>query len=117
MQMSDPPAGPVEQATAYYRAIDDGEYDLLSALLAEAFVHDRPDRTLEGRDRFVQFMRTERPQTDTTHPVEGVYQNHGDSEVAVRGRLLDSEGECIARFVDVFEFGTDRIERIETYTR
>ena len=114
--MSEPPTTPVDQAWAYYRAIDGGDYDLLEALLADAFVHDRPDRTIEGRDRFVQFMRAERPQTDTTHPVDGVYR-HPEGGVAVRGRLLDADGDRIAAFVDVFEFGADRIQRIETYTR
>ena len=100
---------------AYYRAIDGGEYDALADLLAEGFVHDRPDRTIEGRDRFVRFMREGRPQTDTTHPVDSVY--HGDDEVAVRGRLLDADGERIAGFVDVFAFSDGRVARIDTYTR
>ncbi|MBX0286926.1 nuclear transport factor 2 family protein [Haloarcula salinisoli] len=112
--MSEPPTAPVEQARAYYRAIDDGDYDLLGALLTEAFVHDRPDRTIEGRERFVQFMREERPQTDTTHPVDTVFTD--DSSVAVRGRLLDADGEPIVGFVDVFTFAAGRIDRIQTYT-
>ncbi|WP_276249354.1 nuclear transport factor 2 family protein [Haloarcula rara] len=129
--MSEPPTAPVEQARAYYRAIDGGDYDLLGALLTEAFVHDRPDRTIEGRERFVQFMREERPQTDTTHPVDTVFSEGGgepngagassgdrsDGTVAVRGRLLDADGEPIVGFVDVFSFAAGRIDRIETYTR
>lgn len=106
----------VDQARAYYRAIDGDDYDLLSALLSEEFVHDRPDRTIEGRDRFVRFMRAERPQTDTTHPIDGVYRRD-DGGVAVRGRLLDADGDRIVGFVDVFEFDGDRVRRIETYTR
>jgi len=113
--MSEPPTEPVEQATAYYRAIDDDDYALLSALLVEEFVHDRPDRTIEGRDRFVQFMRDERPQTDTTHPVNGVYQQQSGDGVAVRGRLLGPDGDPIVGFVDVFEFADGRIRRLETY--
>jgi len=113
--MSDRPAAPVDRARAYYRAIDDDDYDLLSALLAEGFVHDRPDRTIEGRERFVRFMREERPQTDTTHPVDTVFEAEG--AVAVRGRLLDADGERIVGFVDVFAFAAGRIDRIETYTR
>jgi ketosteroid isomerase-like protein len=113
--MSEPPSAPVDQARAYYRALDEGDYDLLSALLTEGFVHDRPDRTIEGRERFVRFMREERPQTDTTHPVETVFEGAG--AVAVRGRLLDADGDCIVGFVDVFEFAGDRVDRIETYTR
>jgi ketosteroid isomerase-like protein len=115
--MSDPPTTPVEQARAYYRAIDDDDYDLLRTLLADGFVHDRPDRTIEGPERFVEFMRSERPQTDTTHPVDSVYRNHGDSEVAIRGRVLDSDGESVVRFIDIFRFKRAGIERIETYTR
>jgi ketosteroid isomerase-like protein len=113
--MSEPPTAPVERARAYYRAIDGDDYDLLGALLAESFVHERPDRTIEGRERFVRFMREERPQTDTSHPVEQVYRDGG--EVAVRGRLLDADGERIVGFLDAFEFADGRIERIETYTR
>jgi ketosteroid isomerase-like protein len=114
--MSERPTDPVDRARAYYRAIDGDDYDLLSTLLVEGFVHDRPDRTIEGRARFVQFMRAERPQTETTHPIDGVYRRE-DGGVAVRGRLLDADGDPIVGFVDVFEFDGDRIRRIETYTR
>lgn len=129
--MSDPPVAPVEQARAYYRALDGGDYERLAALLAEDFVHDRPDRTIEGRERFVRFMREERPQTDTSHPVDAVFEAEGggrpegletsgqrpEGTVAVRGRLLDADGERIVGFVDVFEFAADRVQRVETYTR
>ncbi len=140
--MSDPPTEPVAQVRAYYRALDGADYDLLGALLAEDFVHDRPDQTIEGRERFVRFMREERPQTDTTHPIDAVFeapdgagpggtpvssaQSSDGSEpadrqtggtVAVRGRLLDADGDPIAGFVDVFTFAADRIARVETYTR
>ncbi|MDT3434082.1 nuclear transport factor 2 family protein [Haloarcula sp. 1CSR25-25] len=121
---------PIQRARAYYEAIDGDDYDRLASLLAPSFVHDRPDRTIEGRDRFVGFMRDERPQTDTTHPLDGLYRRQGDSgaaptdgddtataEVAARGRLLDADGERIVGFVDVFTFAGDDIERIETYTR
>ncbi len=114
--MSNPPTAPVEQARAYYRAIDDDEYDLLEAILAEGFVHSRPDRTIQGREPFVRFMRSERPQTDTTHPIRDVYRND-DGSVAVRGQLLDADGDTIVGFVDVFEFRNGAIQRIETYTR
>jgi ketosteroid isomerase-like protein len=119
----------VQRARAYYDAIDGDDYDQLASLLAPSFVHDRPDRTIEGRGRFVQFMREERPQTDTTHPVDALYCRQEDSavepvdgdnmetaEVAARGRLLDADGERIVGFVDVFTFAGDDIERIETYT-
>jgi ketosteroid isomerase-like protein len=101
-------------ARAYYRALDHGNYDALADLLAPGFVHDRPDRVFEGRDRFVRFMREERPQTDTSHPVDAVYRTDGN--VAVRGRLLDADGDPITRFVDVFSIDGSRIERITTYT-
>ena len=107
---------PVELARAYYRSIDGDDYELLGTLLAPSFVHDRPDRSIEGRDRFVQFMRAERPQTDTTHPLDGAYRRD-DGGVAMRGRLLDADGDPITRFVDVFTFEDERIRRIETYTR
>ncbi|MDG5777816.1 nuclear transport factor 2 family protein [Haloarculaceae archaeon H-GB2-1] len=101
-------------ARAYYRALDDAAYGDLADLLAPTFVHDRPDRTLEGRERFVRFMREERPQSDTSHPIDEVYR--ADSGVAVRGRLLDAEGSRITSFVDVFVVGPSGIERITTYT-
>jgi ketosteroid isomerase-like protein len=107
---------PQAAARAYYRALDEDDYDLLADLLAPEFVHDRPDMTLEGRERFVRFMREERPMTDTTHPIDGVYTQEAGSEVIVRGRLLDAEGTTLARFADVFVFDGTAIERIETYT-
>ncbi|EMA20714.1 nuclear transport factor 2 family protein [Haloarcula argentinensis] len=119
-----------QRTRAYYDAIDGDDYDQLASLLAPSFVHDRPDRTIDGRDRFVQFMREERPQTDTTHPLDGLFCRQNDSagrspdsddtataEVVARGSLLDADGECIVGFVDVFTFAGDDIERIETYTR
>ncbi|MBV0925758.1 nuclear transport factor 2 family protein [Halomicroarcula limicola] len=119
--MSDlpPDTPPTERAQLYYRALDEDDYDLLARLLAASFVHDRPDRTIEGRDRFVRFMREERPQKDTTHRITGVYRRDDESspEVGVRGRLLSADGERIVRFVDVFEFADRRIQRIQTYTR
>ena len=102
-------------ARAYYDALDAGDYDALADLLAPDFSQSRPDRTFEGRDRFVEFMREERPQTDTSHPIDAVYERGGG--VAVEGRLLASDGEPIARFVDVFAFEDDRIAEIRTYTR
>jgi len=129
----------LQRARAYYDAIDSDDYDQLASLLAPSFVHDRPDQTIEGRERFVRFMREERPQTDTTHPLDGLYCRNEDgaaertdgddtmkridgddtatAEVVARGRLLDADGEPIVGFVDVFSFDGDDIERIETYTR
>ena len=124
---ADLPDGPVGRARAYYRALDGGDYDLLAALLAPGFVHERPDMTLEGRDRFVRFMREERPSTDTTHPVDGVYRRDSGGvtgsgeadagpEVAVRGRLLTADGTELTGFVDVFSFEDGRMVRLRTYT-
>ena len=111
----------------YYRALDEHDYDALAALLAPAFVQERPDLTLAGRDRFVQFMREERPRTDTTHAVDAVYvaasasggdgATGGQVEVAARGRLRTGNGETMTRFVDVFSLGDDGFERLDTYTQ
>jgi ketosteroid isomerase-like protein len=104
----------VATARAYYRALDEGDYDLLAAVLGSDFVHERPDRRFEGRERFVQFMREERPQTDTSHPIETVYT--GSETVAVEGRLLADDGAEITRFVDVFAFEDGEIRRLRTHT-
>lgn len=102
-------------ARAYYDALDEGDYDRLADLLASDFSQSRPDRRFEGRDRFVQFMREERPQTDTSHPIDAVYER--DEGVAVEGRLFASDGTQLAAFVDVFSFADGRIAEIRTYTR
>ena len=108
--------GPVALARTYYRALDEHEYETLAELLAEEFVHDRPDMTLDGADRFVEFMREERPQTDTTHRVDDVFTDDDGGEVAIRGRLLTADGNSITGFVDVFTVGDGGLHRIETYT-
>lgn len=97
----------------YYDAIDDEEYGRLADLLDPAFVHDRPDRTLDGRDGFVAFMREERPMTDTEHVVDGVYSNGTD--VAVQGRLFAADGAELFGYVDVFTLAGETITRLETY--
>lgn len=102
-------------ARAYYDALDGGDYDLLADLLAPGFTQSRPDRTFEDRDRFVEFMREERPQTDTSHPIDAVYER--EAGMAVEGRLLASDGGLITRFVDVFAFEGEQITEIRTYTR
>ncbi|WP_436925984.1 nuclear transport factor 2 family protein [Halosimplex amylolyticum] len=104
----------VERARAYYRALDEGDYDALADLLADGFVHDRPDLTLDGCERFVAFMRDERPRTDTTHRVDGVFTD--PEGVAVQGRLCTADGGEIVGFVDVFSIPGGEIQRIETYT-
>ncbi|WP_226011581.1 nuclear transport factor 2 family protein [Halomicrobium salinisoli] len=102
-------------ARAYYRALDDGDYDLLADLLAPDFRHVRPDRTFDGRERFVRFMHEERPQTGTSHPIERIY-GAGDG-AAAEGRLLSADGDEITRFVDVFSFDGEHVGEIRTYTR
>ena len=105
-----------DTVASYYASIDDHDYGRLSSLLASSFVHYRPDRTLDGREVFVRFMREERPMTETTHEIGAVYPNgHG---VAVQGRLLDAAGEKLFAFVDVFSVDDEgRIETLYTYTR
>lgn len=136
MDPGDGATDPVASARAYYRALDEHDYGALSTLLAPGFVQERPDTTLEGRERFVRFMREERPQTETTHAVDAVYvagddrpapdgPGHADDAaageeieaVAVRGRLLGADGGPIAGFVDVFSIGPDGVVRLDTYTR
>src|SRR6056297_1040019 len=104
-------------AREYYRALDEDDYETLSDLLVPEFVHYRPDRTIEGRDRFVTFMRDERPMKATSHPLDAVYASDSPGEVAVRGRLLDPDGEPVVSFVDVFAFEGERVETIHTYTQ
>ncbi|MHB9287584.1 nuclear transport factor 2 family protein [Halobacteriales archaeon Cl-PHB] len=116
------PTDPVAVARTYYRALDESDYDLLEGLLDPEFVQERPDRTLDGRDRFVEFMRDERPQTDTTHELDGVYLPSGvadeasASEVVVRGWLLDADDEPITGFVDVFSLEGENVASLVTYT-
>ena len=109
--------GRTDAPRAYYRALDEDDYELLADLLAPGFRHVRPDTTIEGRDRFVRFMREERPVRDTSHAVDGVYRRADGGEVAVRGRLLAPDGGRMARFVDVFSFEGGAIAEIRTYTR
>jgi ketosteroid isomerase-like protein len=109
------PTEPKACVRAYYRALDGGEYDLLAALLRPEFVHDRPDMTLEGRDRFVTFMRDERPLTDTSHPLDAIYARTDSTELATRGRLVAPDGRKLTTFVDIFFFEGHDIARIETF--
>lgn len=107
-----------EVARQYYRCLDAGDYETFSDILAPEVVHHRPDRTFEGRATLVSFMREDRPQMDTTHELEEVFVGETGSEVAVRGRLIDSDGEGLFSFVDVFEFDSEeRIQAIYTHTR
>jgi ketosteroid isomerase-like protein len=111
----------------YYDALDGHDYDALGDVLAPDFVQHRPDRTFDGRDAFVRFMREERPMTETRHDLRETFVDGG--RVAVRGRLLDGDGSVLFGFVDVFalagendgrgesERRDDRISRLETYTK
>jgi ketosteroid isomerase-like protein len=106
-----------ERARTYYRALDGHDYELLASLLAPEFVHERPDMTLDGRERFVEFMRDERPVTETRHEIRTTFtpDGAGSTRVAAEGRLLDAEDVCLTGFVDVFTLDGGQISRIETY--
>ena len=99
----------------YYGTLDAGEYDELESLLAPVFVQRRPDRTFQGRDAFVRFMREERPMTDTTHELDDVFG--AEDRAAARGRLLDGDGDPVFAFADHFRIEDGRIVALETYTR
>ncbi|WP_439027658.1 nuclear transport factor 2 family protein [Haloarchaeobius sp. DT45] len=109
-----------EPVVTYYRALDDGAYESLRSVLSPEFVQHRPDRTFEGREAFVRFVREDRPRTDTTHVVDAVYRNENVSsngrETAVRGRVVTDDGEVLVRFVDVFEVADGEIATLRTYT-
>ena len=113
---------PAEAARSFYAAIDEHRYDDLADLLAAEFVHQRPDRTFEGRETFVDFMRDDRPQTDTSHAIDAVYVGENGSstaprhEVAVRGRLLGTNDDRLFGFVDVHTVKDGSVARIRTYT-
>ncbi|RJX48611.1 nuclear transport factor 2 family protein [Halonotius pteroides] len=99
---------------AYYRRLDNGEYAELESLLHPEFVQQRPDRTFEDRAAFIQFMRSERPLTETTHELTAVCASEGGR--AASGRLLDADGNELFAFIDVFEFGPDgQLTQLTTY--
>ncbi|WP_254545570.1 nuclear transport factor 2 family protein [Halomarina pelagica] len=129
-------------AREYYRAIDEADYDALATVLAPDFVHDRPDRTIEGRDAFVRFMREERPDPDTTHELDAVFLDGERDEreegrdargegrdgrekrhdgrgagVACEGRVLRADGGEWFRFVDVFAVEDGALAGLTTYAR
>ena len=102
----------------YYDALDEHEYDALEDVLAPEFVQRRPDRTFEDRASFVRFMREERPNPETSHDLESVIPDAEGERVAVRGRVLDADGErTLFEFADFFAFEGGRIVRLETYAR
>jgi ketosteroid isomerase-like protein len=102
-------------AREYYRAIDADDYDALTGVLDPDFVHERPDRTIEGRDAFVRFMRDERPETDTTHTLAAVYT--APDAVAVQGALAHADGSHWFDFLDVFAVADERLTHLQTFTR
>jgi len=102
-------------AREYYRSIDEDDYDALAGILSGGFAHRRPDQTIEGREAFVSFMRSGRPEPETTHVVESVYTD-ADGDVAAEGRLLDADGDTWFRFVDTFAVAGGEIASIRTYT-
>jgi ketosteroid isomerase-like protein len=101
---------------SYYTALDDQLYETFERLLTEEFVHQRPDRTLEGRGEFVKFMREERPLHTTTHDIREFYSNDAGDELVVRGVLRDEDGNHLFTFMDRHVFDEDRISRLETFT-
>ncbi len=109
-----PEADPEALVRGHYRDLDAGDYDGLAGRLTPGFRHVRGDRTLEGREAFVRFMRDERPQTDTAHAIDAVYA--GDGEVAARGRLLRADGSVWFGFVDVFSLEDGRLAELVTYS-
>jgi ketosteroid isomerase-like protein len=106
----------VDLVRQYYRLIDDGEYDSLTDVLTETIVHHRPDMTIEGREAFVEFMARDRPDRETEHAVESLYEERDGTKVAAEGRLCSADGRVWFRFVDTFEIGDDGIEAIRTHT-
>ena len=99
---------------AYYQRLDDGEYAELESLLHPTFVQRRPDRTFDNRAAFLEFMRSERPITDTSHDITTVCASRGGR--AASGTLRDSDGNELFAFIDVFKFGSDgRITHLTTY--
>ncbi|OIB58444.1 nuclear transport factor 2 family protein [Natrialba sp. SSL1] len=123
----------------YYDALDAHDYDALETVLAPAFTQRRPDRTFDDRAAFIEFMREERPNPETTHELELVLadddarEHEGESEseaesnsstdeltvtVAARGRVCDESGELF-EFADFFTVDREqaRLVRLETYSR
>ncbi|WP_126662088.1 nuclear transport factor 2 family protein [Haloterrigena salifodinae] len=108
----------------YYDALDERDYETLEDLLAPDFVQQRPDRTFEDRAAFVRFMRDDRPNPNTSHDLEAVVADGETDRVAVRGRVLDADGErTLFEFADFFELESEnesessQISRLETYSR
>lgn len=99
----------------YYDAIDAHDYETFEGLLAPDVVHDRPDRTIEGRETLVSFMCDDRPNKETTHEISSVSKN--GATTVVEGRLLNSDGEELFEFEDEFSIADGQITSIWTRTR
>lgn len=98
----------------YYGAIDAEAYTVLASILSRDFVQIRPDRTFEGRDEFMEFMREERPITDSLHEITAIYP--GEEAIAVEGALTRGD-DVLFGFVDVFHIRDEQITLLRTYTQ
>ena len=98
----------------YYRCLDAHEYETLQSVLDPEFVQYRPDRNFESREAFVEFMKTGRPDTDTTHQIEALLES--TASLAAYGRLFDADGEELFAFIDVFRFDDGRILAVDTFS-
>jgi ketosteroid isomerase-like protein len=105
-----------DAARSYYTALDDHHYETFESLLTPEFVHVRPDRTLEDRSAFIEFMREGRPLHTTSHDLVDFYTNDAGDELVVRGVLRDEDGKELFDFLDRHVFADDRIARVETFT-
>lgn len=114
--LPEPDSPGLSAVRTYYRALDSHEYDAFTEILHPEFTHYRPDRVLDGRDAFIEFMRHDRPQRQTTHPIDAVYQQLDGDEIIARGRLLDENGSELTGFVDVFAIDYEQITQLVTYT-
>ncbi|MCQ4334043.1 nuclear transport factor 2 family protein [Natronomonas sp. F2-12] len=100
----------------YYRSVDEDEYAALTDVLASGFVHRRPDRTIEGREEFIAFMRGSRPERDTEHELEAIYTERDGGRIAAEGQLRHADGSEWFGFVDSFRIRRGKIRSIRTYT-
>ncbi|MCO8243236.1 MULTISPECIES: nuclear transport factor 2 family protein [unclassified Haladaptatus] len=100
---------------AYYDAIDAHDYETFAGLFAPDVVHYRPDRTIEGRDTLVSFMRDDRPNKETSHELSHIAENGGTT--VAEGRLLDADGDVMFAFEDDFSITDGQITEIRTRTR
>lgn len=81
--MAEPDPDFVASIRRYYRSLDAHRYDRLRSALHPAFVQYRPDKTLEGRDRFISFMRDDRPVPDTEHRLAAWFRPMAASDLAL----------------------------------